>query len=237
MLKLNSSKVLLACIIAAISFNCNDGKTHTKEQNKSADTLTANTNAVESHTSASPDTTNANFNISIEGYKATPLGQAAYSGDITEVQDLVAQGASIEKCLTDETYIYDILYTALVFNKTELVRFILKNKFYSSLNETYTEEAETPLTLACSLANNSDALEIADSLINLGADVNGAGPSGGERTMYPLLIAVKQNNVDLTKLLLEHRANKDIKNESGETPLTIAEKNGFQDIATLLKGN
>ena len=61
------------------------------------------------------------------------------------------------------------------------------------------------------------------------------GESGGERTFYPLIIAVTHNNSCLVKLLLKHGANKEIKNENGESPLTIAQNSKFEDIVNLLK--
>ncbi len=223
-------------IIAVFFINCSGGNGKVQEKNKATDTKSTIT-ANKKQDNASVDTSQAIFNIPIEGYKATELGQAVYTGNIVKVQTLINKGASIEKCLTDETYIYDILYTALVFNKVELVNYILRNKLYSSVNKTYTEESETPLTLACGLHDTSNALEIADTLIALGADANGTGESGGENTKYPLLIAVNQRNAGLTKLLIKHGAKKDIKNQAGETPLAIAQKKGFEDITGILKGD
>jgi hypothetical protein len=152
-------------------------------------------------------------------------------------RDGVGDGASIEKCLTDETYEFDMLYAALVFNKIDLVKYVLRNKMYASVNKVYSEEAETPLTLACDLPDNKEALELSGALIALGANVNGAGESGGERTAYPLIAAINHHNVELTKLLRKHGADKEIKNESAETPLMIAQKKGFEDIVGLLNQN
>lgn len=182
------------------------------------------------------DTSESVYNIPVEGYKATSLGDAIHSGDLEKVKGLIERGATIEQCLTDETYIYDALHTALTFGKMEIIRYIIANKLYADVNKTYTEEAETPLSLACTLKNNDEAFQISDLLISLGANVNGSGASGGEYTMYPLILAVRQNNLNLVKLLTEHGANKDITDENGNTPLSVAEKNGFIDIVNFLKG-
>jgi ankyrin repeat protein len=235
MLKLIISKALIISSIASFVFAFSEAKAAAEEQKKTTGTLSVS--AQEKARSAAPDTAVTKFDISIEGYHSTQLGQAVYAGDVNKVQGLINKGASIEQCLTDETYVYDLLYTALAFKKTELVRYVLKNKLYKSVNTIYSEEAETPLALACNLTNSKEALEIAASLIALGANVNGAGESGGENTHYPLFIALSGNNVSLAKLLIEHGANKDIKNERGETPLSIAQKKGFEDILRLLKGN
>lgn len=238
MLKLNSSKAFIFGIVVASLFNCTGQKSNVREQNKFADTLSVKTNGKQSN--AITDSSQPNFNISIEGYKATQLGQVAYKGDTVSVKALVSKGASIENCLTDDIYVYDILFTALEFNRIELVHYVLKNKLYKSINAIYTENAATPLTLACNLPDSNDALEIADSLIKLGANTNGVNVSNGDgsfNTTYPLLSAVSNNNVRLTKLLIDHGAKKEIKNSAGETLITIAEKKGFIDLVNLLKGN
>lgn len=43
-----------------------------------------------------------------------------------KVKMLIEKGANFHECLTDETYIYDLLYSALSFNKIEIIRHILK---------------------------------------------------------------------------------------------------------------
>lgn len=227
------NSILVISIIAAVLVSCAGKKSDVKEQKKSTGTVAVK--ASEKPVSTTSDIALDSFAISIDGYKATLLGQAVYDGDTAKVQDLIKKGASIEKSFTDETYVYDILYTALRVNKVEMLRYILKNKLYTSVNATYTEDAETPLTLACNIDNEKDAMEIADSLIVLGANVNGAGVTGGERILYPLIIAVGHKNAALTKLLVDHGANKEIKNENGETPIVFAQKKGFEDIVNILK--
>lgn len=235
MLKLNSSKILIIGIVVMVFLNCKSEKKEIHEQIKKVDTLSV------INASDLTNTTNIaildSFGIAIEGYNATRLGQAVYTGDTATVGTLIKGGASFAKCLTDETYIYDILYAALVFNKIDIVRYVLKNKLYKSINATYSEEAETPLTLACGFKDSSDALEIADTFISLGANVDGAGESGGEQTIFPLLVAVNQNNVRLTKLLIENHANRNIVNENGISLLQIAQQKGFEGIVSLLNKN
>lgn len=234
-LKFSIKKALVFSIAFSGIINCTGGKDNVQEQKKPVVSTTVG--AAKAQTNPPADTTQAAFTISLKGYKATELGQAVYAGDLGKVRELVNKGAPTGKCLTDETYVYDLLYSALAFNRIDLVRYVLKNKLYTSVNTTYTEDAETPLTMTCNLKDSSGAVEIADSLIKLGAKANGAGASGGERTMYPLFIAVNRHNFRLTKLLLENHADKEIKNEAGETPADVAKKEGFEDILKLLKGN
>lgn len=234
MLKLNNrNNAIIICFVTAFIFNCAGEKKNFSEQKKSTDTLSINAGEIKNQSVA--DSGQNIFSFSIEGYKATQLGQAVYENDTAKIQTIINSGASIEKCLTDETYIFDILYAAIAYKRIESIRFVLNNKLFTSINKVYTEDSETPLTLACALTNGKDALEIANSLIALGALVNGVGESGGEQTKYPFFIAVKQNNIPLVKLLIEHGAKIDIKNAGGESPLNIAEKNGFEEMVNLLK--
>ncbi|MBN2037987.1 MAG: ankyrin repeat domain-containing protein [Chitinispirillaceae bacterium] len=233
MLKLSSRNNLIICLIAIAFFcNCSEKRDPVQEQKIKLDTVSGI--APEKSMNVVHDTSLTDFNIPIEGYNATKLGQAVFSGDTANILNLIKKGVSIERCLTDETYIYDILYAALISRNLELIKFVLKNRMYTSVNETYNEDAESPLTLACDLPNNLEALEIANLLISLGANANGVGESGGERTLYPLITSINHNNIELTKLLLKHGAKKDVKNEYGETALMIAKKRGFEGIVRLL---
>ena len=230
----SSNKLFLLFALTTISFlGCNHEKSDTKDL-KNEGEKTAKSVLVDS---IAPKTNPApfSFDIQIEGYKASELGEAIHSGSVEKIKALIQSGAPIDKCLTDETYVYDALYAAIVFNKKEIVEYLVQNKLYTDINKTYSEEAETPLTLACAIQNKLDALQISQLMITNGANVNGAGESGGEDTKTPIFIAVNQNNIELVQVLLEKGAKKDISNSSGASPLTAAEEKGFSEIANVLK--
>ncbi len=180
-------------------------------------------------------TSQPSFNTSLEGYKASILGSAIYSGSLEKFIGLIQQGASIEKCLTDDTYVFDALYAAIAFGKKDIVEYMVKNKLYTDINKSYTEESETALTLACAIENKADALEISTLLISNKANVDGAGSSGSEDIKIPIFIAVNQSNVELVRLLISKGAKKDITNSAGASPLMVAEERGLSEIISLLK--
>lgn len=186
-------------------------------------------------TTAKHENTDSVFIHNIEGYKASEIGWAIYQDSLAKFRSLVENGAAIENAITDETYIYDALYTALVFNRINLVNFIIENNYYSDINKTYSEDAETPLTLACNIQDKNDALQIATFFIAKGAKVDGSGPSGDEDTKYPLISAAKRNNVELIKTLIKKGANKEVAENSGTTAASIAADSGFSEITELLK--
>gem|GEM_PF-4892278 len=182
-----------------------------------------------------PDSAETSFDLSIEGYKASILGQAIYQGSIEKFKGILKSGARIDKCLTDETYIYDALYSAIAFDKKNILDYIIQNKLYADINKAYSEDAETPLTMACAIQNKGDALQASKLLITNGAKVDGAGPSGGEETKYPLLIATTRNNIELVRFLVAQGAKKDVTSNSGASPSSIAQDSGFSQLADILK--
>ena len=232
----SSSSVLPLSVLAIIAFlGCNKQKERAQgAEIKSGAESPAKSEPAAAATPETPASKPA-FDISLEGYKATSLGEAIHSGSLEKFTSLVQQGAPLDQCLTDDTYVFDALYASIAFGNKDLVEYILKNKLYTDINKAYSEDSETPLTLACALENKADALEISKLLITNGAKVNGVGDSGGEETKAPLFIAVKQYNVELVRHLLEKGAHKEIPNSSGATPLTVAEESGFSDIVALLK--
>jgi hypothetical protein len=78
-------------------------------------------------------------------------------------------------------------------------------------------------------ANQSKTTEVID-LLRRGMDINTTDPQGNTL----LIIAVRENNSDLAKFLLENRANPYKRNRYGDTALMIAALQGLDDIAKLL---
>lgn len=171
----------------------------------------------------------------IDGYTASDLGKAVYSNNIQLVKELVEKGASTTNCLATEMYEFDLLFAAIEFAKVDIVRYVLDNKLYTSINKVYTEESETPLTLACALETTQDTVTIAELLIKNGADINGAGSVGGDYTYYPLITAIKKGNVQLAKLLIDNGAKTDIEDNQGKTPVSYAQESGNQAMIDLIK--
>jgi ankyrin repeat protein len=85
-------------------------------------------------------------------------------------------------------------------------------------------------------AVQSGALEVADFLLNHGADIDLRAPSTWPSTdiSSPLLLAAGQGNKAMTELLLKHHPRVDIRNNFDETPLIVAAASGFKAIVELL---
>ena len=75
--------------------------------------------------------------------------------------------------------------------------------------------------------------------VALGGDVRIAEmvieAGGGEGLQGALHGAVMRNRVEMARWLLEHGASVDQKNFQGKTPLQVAEDDGFEEMAALLR--
>jgi ankyrin repeat protein len=206
------------------------------------DVVKSTTSSIDSSkiTLVQPDTTHVNeppvsATMEIDGYTASELGKAVYANNIQLVKQLIEKGESTTNCLATEMYEFDLLFAAIEFAKIDIVKYVLDNKLYTSINKVYTEESETPLTLACALENSQDAVSIAELLIKNGADINGAGSVGGDYTYYPLIIAIKKGNVPLIKLLIDNGAKTDVEDNQVKTPVSYAQESGNLAIIDLVK--
>lgn len=86
-------------------------------------------------------------------------------------------------------------------------------------------DPETPLNMAVGAGNQL----MVELLVAKGADVNKVGGNGP-----PLVRAAAGGHRNVAKFLLEHQANINGRNGSGETALHVASANGFQTMVNLL---
>lgn len=137
-----------------------------------------------------------NFDEKIDGFAYTKLGLQCKVGNIHEIQKLLLQGADINLGKKDDIYEYDALYVAIEGNHIKIVEYLLKNK--AKVNQVYTEEGLTPVGLAVKL-NEEEILKL---LIKNGGNVNGYKLAETDYKETPLLIALNNNNFQITELLL-----------------------------------
>ena len=78
-------------------------------------------------------------------------------------------------------------------------------------------------------------VEVAGYLLDHGSDVDESPVSGGLERYTPLLFAVRENNTEIVRFLVEHGADKNIENVDGDTPLSLAEKANNSTIIEILK--
>lgn len=98
-----------------------------------------------------------------------------------------------------------------------------------SANATSIEMANYANTPLCSAIMKGD-LDTVKKFIEYGSDVN--EKSNG---LTPLMFAARYNKVDIIKYLVEKGADKQLKDEKGNTALNYAEFSKSQDAITCLK--
>ena len=69
-------------------------------------------------------------------------------------------------------------------------------------------------------------------LVEGGANIEAREERGEKNT--PLLIAAKNGNAEIVKVLLEKKANIEARNDAGDTPLFVAAKEGHEEIVKML---
>ncbi|MFA4828453.1 MAG: ankyrin repeat domain-containing protein [Thermodesulfovibrionales bacterium] len=181
---------------------------------------------------------------SMAGDKKLPeLHEAAISGDIEKVSQLLAQGGDIN--LATDSGITP-LHMAIRAKKIKMVEFLLgKGANVHAKRRGHFLEGTTSLAIA---VYNKD-VDIITLLLNRGADVNqmidqmtiwdqstqkGAQKGKAYSNTTALHAAIGGGNIEIVKLLMNHGANVNAKDKSGMTPLHIAATKGNHEAINLL---
>lgn len=130
-------------------------------------------------TSLSQDT------IRDEAYQLYPLGIACRNNDLETIKRLLA-GKDEPMAMGNDCYEFDILYTAIYFNKKDVLKYALTR--YKDINDrVYSDEyGLTLLTCACKLSN----VKLARILLEHGIHVNGYQSPYDTYKVYPIMDAV-----------------------------------------------
>ena len=151
--------------------------------------------------------------------KWTPLMHSANRGDIDFVLFLLNHGADINAVSNKgET----ALYVALNNKHTDVAQILLNNG-----------ADKNAALMPAAWWGKTKAIEF---LLGHGANINYKGGMG-ETKWTPLMHATYHGHKDAVKLLLEKGADVNIMNDKMETPLSIAIKKKYTDIAELLVAN
>jgi len=147
----------------------------------------------------------------------SPLWWAASAGDVNSVRLLLAHGANIEaKDYNGDTPLIEAAY----LGHNMVVRILLENGANIEANH----------GKALILASQNAQTPLVRFLLAHGADIE-AGTGG----YTALMAAAERGNALTVKCLLEHGANANIKDDSGDTPLDLAELYQYTEVVNLLK--
>lgn len=76
---------------------------------------------------------------------------------------------------------------------------------------------------------------MASLLLESGAKADGVGNLGGDNVSFPLIVAVEKKNTNMVQLLLKHGAKRNVKNNTGQTPISIARSQKSAKIVKMLE--
>jgi uncharacterized protein len=146
------------------------------------------------------------------------LLQAVYQGDKTRADELLAADPELD------------VFEAAAVGRTDRLRELLAAD--PGLANAWAEDGFQPLGLASFFGH----VEAARLLVERGAEVN--SPSRNEMKVMPLHSAAATQDPDaryeLAKLLLEHGADSNARQQDDYTPLMAAEQHGDERLTELL---
>jgi ankyrin repeat protein len=144
----------------------------------------------------------------------TPIMVAAYHNQ-----------PEIASFLADKTVAITVFEAAAVGKINNIIRILARNPLLVSA---YSEDGFQPLGLACFFGH----LDSAEYLVKAGAPVN--AHSHNELNTAPIQSAAAGGHRKIVKMLLEHRADPNIRSQGGNTPLHAAAQNGDEEMIRIL---
>ena len=152
---------------------------------------------------------------------SSPVADAAMKGDVAAVKSLIQQKADVNAPQPDGA---TALQWAAYDNNLALADLLLAA---GADVKKANREGATPMYLA-SIRGSAPMIE---KLLKAGSDPNETGPQGET----PLMLAARNGNLDTIKILIDHKANVNGKEElRGTTPIMWAASEGHPDAVKLL---
>ncbi|WP_218959063.1 ankyrin repeat domain-containing protein [Baaleninema simplex] len=142
--------------------------------------------------------------------------EAIKAENISKIEELIAQGVQVN--YINNSCASSAIEAATKLNNIEIVTLLLSVK-NADPNQWY---MRSPLAIAI----DNEFLDIADLLIEHGADVN----INPDMDMTPLMCAVSINNLQLVKRLIDAGADVNAAGKESNPPLSIAASSGYKEI-------
>lgn len=139
-------------------------------------------------------------------YTFTELGYHCYKGNFERVKELVEDGADIEQGMSNDYFVYGAIHPAIISENIKIIEYLLDKG--SEIEAISSESGITPITTATEIKNSKKSYQITKLLLDYGANPNGGGRLGFNNiiTIYPIIEAIKNGNVETVKLLIESEA-------------------------------
>ena len=135
------------------------------------------------------------------------------------------QEPEIASFLADKTVAINIFEAAATGKINNIIRLLARDP---SLVNAYTEDGFHPLGLACFFGH----LDSAEYLVKAGAPINAQSRNGLKAA--PIQSAAAGRHRKIVKMLLDHNADPNIREQGGYTPLHAAAQNGDEEMIRIL---
>lgn len=135
------------------------------------------------------------------------------------------QRQEIASFLADKTVAINIFEAAATGKINNIIRLLARDP---QLVNAYTEDGFQPLGLACFFGH----IDSAEYLVKAGASINVQSRNGLKAA--PIQSATAGGHHKIVKMLLDHNADPNIREQGGYTPLHAAAQNGDEDMIRVL---
>jgi hypothetical protein len=152
----------------------------------------------------------------------TPLGLAAFKGDIAKINALLGKGADINQL---DRAGHTALHLAVLNERVEVVRALLEAG--AEVDITNQRFGFRPLHLSARKGNAG----VSELLIRYGSDLDAQSLRG----KTALHLAATNGHLAVVKILLKYLARVDICDSNNKTPLQYAEAHGHTEIVDLIQ--
>ena len=150
------------------------------------------------------------------------LMEAAFNGDLEEVQRLVSAGAVVDAADPDQR---TSLMWAAFNGHTAVVDFLLEQGAKLNAKDSNGRNA-------LMYASSGPFAETVDLLLTKGAEVNVQGTLEG---FTALMTAAAEGQVDVVRLLLAYGADPSLTDQDGDTAASFARQNDHSEVVSLLE--
>jgi ankyrin repeat protein len=165
----------------------------------------------------------------IGGYYMTPAVAALAGRHFELARVLHRNGSSVEP---QGDHGNTLLHSAAYYGDLEMVQVLLEYGVEVDAQNSY---CSTPLSLASRGCH--DDPRVVRLLIERGADPNPRGSKGfkrGSKGFTPLHYALERGTIEIARVLIEHHASVEVKDDEGRTPLDVASEERREEIKKTL---
>jgi len=173
----------------------------------------------------------AELNVQEKSYGYTPLILACQYKYHDLAKYLISKGADINIQGKEGA----TALMAAASNSREIVELLLSKG--ADVNARMTDGTGVFAQCITGIYWDSVPIELAETLLAKGADVDEAATTGSSEGFTPLMLAATNNLEDLARFLIKNGANVNATAKDGKTPLSIATKEGYNNIVEILKAN